>query len=51
MSPAEQVATRPLVPPAEIVAVVLDLIAKGAGGTVVEMWGGGETVTSGPWIR
>lgn len=40
LTPAEQAATRPLVPPADIVAVVLDLIATGAGGTVVELWGG-----------
>jgi len=43
LSPAEQAATRPLIPPGDIVAVVLDLIASGKPGTVVEMWGGGTT--------
>jgi NAD(P)-dependent dehydrogenase (short-subunit alcohol dehydrogenase family) len=37
LSPAEQAATRPLIPPGDIVAVVLDLIAAGKPGTVVEM--------------
>ncbi|WP_328472330.1 SDR family oxidoreductase [Actinoplanes sp. NBC_00393] len=40
LSPAEQAATRPLIPPQDIVTVVLDLIHGGAAGTVVEMWGG-----------
>jgi len=40
LTPAEQAATRPLVPPEDIVAVVLDLIATGEPGAVVEMCGG-----------
>ncbi|TYB95510.1 SDR family NAD(P)-dependent oxidoreductase [Micromonospora sp. WP24] len=42
MSDAERAATRPLIPPAEVVTVVLQLIREGAGGTVVEMRGGDQ---------
>jgi NAD(P)-dependent dehydrogenase (short-subunit alcohol dehydrogenase family) len=37
---AERAATPPLIPPEEIVAVGLDLLRDGRGGTIVEMWGG-----------
>jgi NAD(P)-dependent dehydrogenase (short-subunit alcohol dehydrogenase family) len=40
----EQAALPPLIPPAEVVAVVLDLIRTGVGGTVVEMWGGDQPI-------
>jgi NAD(P)-dependent dehydrogenase (short-subunit alcohol dehydrogenase family) len=40
MSADERAASRPLIPSAEVVAVILDLIRDGIGGTVVEMWGG-----------
>ncbi|BCJ48490.1 3-oxoacyl-ACP reductase [Actinoplanes ianthinogenes] len=40
MGAAERAASRPLIPPAEVVAVVLDLVQRGTGGTVVEMPGG-----------
>lgn len=46
LTPAERASTRPLVPPADIVRVVLDLIVTGAAGTVAEMWGGGELTGS-----
>jgi NAD(P)-dependent dehydrogenase (short-subunit alcohol dehydrogenase family) len=42
MTPAERASTRPLVPPADIVRVVLDLLASGEPGAVAEMWGGAE---------
>jgi len=44
MSAAERAASRPLIPPAEIVALVLGLIEDGTGGTVVELWGGDRPV-------
>ncbi|GAB7037076.1 MULTISPECIES: SDR family NAD(P)-dependent oxidoreductase [Catenuloplanes] len=47
MSAGERAASRPLIPPAEVVAVVLDLVARGNGGTVVEMWGGGQRIVHG----
>ncbi|BAL89459.1 putative short-chain dehydrogenase [Actinoplanes missouriensis 431] len=40
MSAAERAASRPLIPPGEVIAAVLDLIRAGAGGQVVEIWGG-----------
>ncbi|MGC4746718.1 SDR family NAD(P)-dependent oxidoreductase [Micromonospora sp. DT201] len=48
MSSAERAASRPLIPPAEVVAVVMDLIREGAGGSVVEMWGGDQPVVHAP---
>jgi NAD(P)-dependent dehydrogenase (short-subunit alcohol dehydrogenase family) len=36
----ERAATPPLIPPEEVVAVGLDLLREGRGGTIVEMWGG-----------
>jgi 3-oxoacyl-[acyl-carrier protein] reductase len=40
MSPDQQASTRPLIPPEDIVTVVLDLVRDGKPGTVVEMLGG-----------
>ncbi|MEV6373451.1 SDR family NAD(P)-dependent oxidoreductase [Micromonospora musae] len=48
MSDAERAATRPLIPPAEVVTVVLQLIRDGVGGTVVEMRGSDQPVTRTP---
>lgn len=48
MSAGERAASRPLIPPAEVVAVVLNLIRQGAGGTVVEMWGGDQPIVHAP---
>jgi NAD(P)-dependent dehydrogenase (short-subunit alcohol dehydrogenase family) len=48
MSADERAASRPLIPPADVVAVVLDLIREGVGGTVVEMWGGDRPVVHVP---
>ncbi|MDQ0363991.1 SDR family NAD(P)-dependent oxidoreductase [Catenuloplanes indicus] len=48
MSAAERAASPPLIPPAEVVAVVLDLVRQGAGGTVVEMRGGGQRSVHAP---
>ncbi|WP_433393990.1 SDR family NAD(P)-dependent oxidoreductase [Micromonospora sp. KLBMP9576] len=48
MSAGERAASRPLIPPAEVVAVVMDLIREGAGGSVVEMWGGDQPVVHAP---
>lgn len=48
MSPAEQAAHRPLIAPAEIVDVVVELVHGGAGGTVVEMWGGAQPLVRAP---
>ncbi|HWS38003.1 MAG TPA: SDR family NAD(P)-dependent oxidoreductase [Actinoplanes sp.] len=48
LSTAERAASRPLIPPAEVVAVILDLIRNGAGGTVVEMWGGDPPLVHAP---
>ncbi|RKN32308.1 SDR family NAD(P)-dependent oxidoreductase [Micromonospora musae] len=42
MSHAERAATGPLIPPADVVAVVLQLIREGVAGTVVEMRGGDQ---------
>jgi 3-oxoacyl-[acyl-carrier protein] reductase len=50
MSPDERAASRPLVPPAEIVAVVVDLVRGGVGGTVVEMWGGDRPLVRQPGL-
>ncbi|KUL31931.1 hypothetical protein ADL15_20695 [Actinoplanes awajinensis subsp. mycoplanecinus] len=47
-TPADRAATPPLIPPADVVAVVLDLISTGRGGTVVELWGGQEPITRHP---
>ncbi|MFE9957179.1 SDR family NAD(P)-dependent oxidoreductase [Micromonospora sp. NPDC005299] len=48
MSADERAASRPLIPPAEVVSVVLNLIQEGVGGTVVEMWGGDQPVVHTP---
>jgi 3-oxoacyl-[acyl-carrier protein] reductase len=40
MSPERRAAAPPLVPPEDVAAVVLDLVVRGRGGTVVELWGG-----------
>jgi 3-oxoacyl-[acyl-carrier protein] reductase len=48
MSASERAAARPLIPPAEVVAVIVDLIQKGVGGTVVEMWGGDRPLVHAP---
>ncbi|WP_157437489.1 SDR family NAD(P)-dependent oxidoreductase [Actinoplanes subtropicus] len=48
MSAEERAASRPLIPPAEIVAVVLRLVEQGTGGTVVEMWGGAPPLVHAP---
>src|SRR2546423_7396103 len=48
MSADERAASRPLIPPADVVAVVLDLVQAGTGGTVVEMWGGDPPVVHSP---
>nr|BFE73870.1 hypothetical protein GCM10020092_071710 [Actinoplanes digitatis] len=48
MSADERAVSRPLIPPAEVVAVVLDLIHDGVGGTVVEMWGGDRPIVHAP---
>jgi NAD(P)-dependent dehydrogenase (short-subunit alcohol dehydrogenase family) len=48
MSAAERATSRPLIPPADVVDVVLDLIRRGTGGTVVEMWGGDQPVVHAP---
>jgi 3-oxoacyl-[acyl-carrier protein] reductase len=48
MSPDERAASRPLISPAEVVAVVLNLIQRGIGGTVVEMWGGDQPIVHAP---
>ena len=44
MDPAERARHDPLIPPADIVAVVLDLIRDGAAGTVVEIHRPGRLV-------
>lgn len=48
MNADERAASRPLIPPADVVAVVLDLVRSGAGGTVVEMWGGDQPIVHAP---
>lgn len=48
MSADERAASRPLIPPAEVVAVVADLLRDGVGGTVVEMWGGDQPIVHTP---
>ena len=48
MSADERATSRPLIPPAEVVAVVLNLIQQGIGGTVVEMWGGDQPIVHAP---
>lgn len=48
MSAGERATSRPLIPPADVVAVVLDLIQQGTGGTVVEMWGGDQRIVHAP---
>ncbi|WP_082159616.1 SDR family oxidoreductase [Micromonospora sp. HK10] len=48
MSADERAASRPLIPPAEVVSVVLSLIHEGVGGAVVEMWGGEQPVVHAP---
>jgi NAD(P)-dependent dehydrogenase (short-subunit alcohol dehydrogenase family) len=48
MSAAERDSSGPLIPPSEVVDVVLDLIRDGAGGTVVEMRGGERHVVHTP---
>ncbi|MBF9134393.1 SDR family oxidoreductase [Plantactinospora sp. S1510] len=48
MSTDERAASGPLIPPAEVVSVVMDLIREGIGGTVVEMWGGSRQVVHTP---
>ncbi|MEU4419692.1 SDR family oxidoreductase [Actinoplanes sp. NPDC024001] len=48
LSEPERAASRPLIPPAEVVAAVLDLIHRGAAGTVVEMWGGDQPIVHTP---
>ncbi|QIG44502.1 SDR family oxidoreductase [Nocardioides anomalus] len=40
LSEDERARARPLIPPADVVASVLDLVRHGTGGTVVELWGG-----------
>ncbi|GIE29555.1 short-chain dehydrogenase [Actinoplanes italicus] len=48
MSVAERYRSGPLIPPSEVVAVVLDLVRHGVGGTVVEMWGGRQPIVRTP---
>ncbi|MEU4623289.1 SDR family oxidoreductase [Actinoplanes sp. NPDC023801] len=48
MSAAERDRSGPLIPPSEVVAVVRDLIRDGAGGTVVELPGGGPLTVHAP---
>lgn len=48
MTDAERAVARPLIPPAQVVAVVLNLLVDGAGGTVVEPWGGEQPLTHHP---
>lgn len=48
LSPAERAVTPPLIPPAQVVDAVLDLIAGGASGTVVELRGGREPIPRRP---
>lgn len=51
MTVAERAASRPLILPAEVVTVVLDLVRRGTGGTVVEMWGGDRPLVHTPARR
>ncbi|MEV4280032.1 SDR family NAD(P)-dependent oxidoreductase [Actinoplanes xinjiangensis] len=48
MSAPERSASRPLIPPADVVAVILELLRTGSGGTVVEMWGGDQPIVHSP---
>ena len=48
VSAPERLASRPLIPPADVVAVVLELLRTGTGGTVVEMWGGDQPIVHSP---
>ena len=48
MSADERAASRPLIPPADVVAVILNLVQAGTGGTVVEMWGGDPPIVHSP---
>jgi NAD(P)-dependent dehydrogenase (short-subunit alcohol dehydrogenase family) len=51
LSAAERDRTGPLIPPSEVVTVVLDLVRHGVGGTVVEMWGGRQPIVHPPRRR
>jgi len=48
MTADERAASPALIPPAELVALVLGLIEDGTGGTVVELWGGDRPVIHAP---
>jgi NAD(P)-dependent dehydrogenase (short-subunit alcohol dehydrogenase family) len=48
MSAAERDRSGPLIPPSEVVDVILDLLRDGSGGTVVEMRGGERHVVHAP---